>query len=893
MEVKMLKKKILSVLMVTLLMVSVLYQAAGCKNILNDLDFPVPESVEADYNTMFTLPQIIAIDKDGNEYVADVIVKDKDGNVIDSIGNMFFVRINANYTAEYSVEYKSKTVKKTMEIIVGDKSKPVITVLSSKYIALLSDGTFTIPVNDITVTDNLTQNPVVTYSVFFNGTEIVVNTDLSFTLNELGDYEIKISARDEKGNIGTKSITLTVYASPDEILNFDFEDASQINMIYGYEDSNWEQVNYAIKSYSELEIPHPSMGGDYCLWYSPTKSNPGGSQETFAYFILDLGVVLKKGTTISFLYYYEKPEGYDPDSSLRLGIPDETSLHQEDEVAKFNTYGGPSTRFNFWHKLEYTLKEDMNKIEFELYSYTGLNNGTEINLYVDNIRIASAFDYAFDFEKESQLDMVYGYEEGSGVQSLYDIKSYSEIGITAPQNSGQSCLWYAPAVSNPGGWTRADLTIDFREIMPAGTAVSFLYYYQKPDSYDPDCSLKVGEVVENLGEDCEIAQFNTHGGKSFNTWHKLGLRLKSDLQVLKFEMYSYTGSGDDGTQINLYIDCIMTGESALDYDEFQFENEDELYKVYGYSNGEWVQSEYDIVSYSEIGISAPVGGGNNCLWYSPVLSSPDGGNWSRSDITIDFGKVIPAGKVLSFMYYFQIPQGYNIEASLKVGEPVNDLSTSDEVAAFKSSGKAFNEWHKLEVTLKADLSKIKFELFIVSGAYDAREINLFMDCIELSDSVQVQYNSFDFEDEAQLSVFESANIPQHDMHVGFSLVSYADIGMEAPEGCGEKLLKVVTTHGNGYMPFYIHNGFVVPQGATISFRIYKPGTKTDGFKIRYEDELVTPNYMSEGQWHDFTFTTPVASDTKFGYDIYLYIRNYDLVPGAAYYIDNFTITMPN
>jgi DNA-binding transcriptional regulator YiaG len=314
------------------------------------------------------------------------------------------------------------------------------------------------------------------------------------------------------------------------------------------------------------------------------------------------------------------------------------------------------------------------------------------------------------------------------------------------------------------------------------------------------------------------------------------------------------------------------------YNSFDFEDEAQLSAFESVNPPEHdMHVGLSLVSYTDIGMQAPAGCGEKLL----KLVTTHGNEYMP--FYIHNGFVVPVGTTISFRIYKPgtKTQGFKIA--------YEDVRVPSDI--YYSEG----QWHNFTFTTPvASDSKFGDDIYFYIRNYDlVAGAAYYIDNFTISDPPP-QYNSFDFEDEAQLSAFESVNPPEHDMHVGLSLVSYTDIGMQAPAGCGEKLLKLVTTHGNGYMPFYIHNGFVVPQGATISFRIYKPGTKTNGFKISYEDIRVPSDiYYSEGQWHDFTFTTPVASDSKFGYDIYLYIRNYDLVAGATYYIDNFTITMPN
>ena len=94
---------------------------AACSNSEDTLElaeFPVPESVTAQYQTVFTLPVVTAKDTEGNEYIATAEVSDASGNKIVLDGYSFFVDSTEDYTAVYRVRAGGKRAEKSMKIVV-------------------------------------------------------------------------------------------------------------------------------------------------------------------------------------------------------------------------------------------------------------------------------------------------------------------------------------------------------------------------------------------------------------------------------------------------------------------------------------------------------------------------------------------------------------------------------------------------------------------------------------------------------------------------------------------------------------------------------------------------------------------------------------------------------
>ncbi|NLC17463.1 MAG: hypothetical protein GX756_06270, partial [Clostridiales bacterium] len=78
-----------------------------------------------------------------------------------------------------------------------------------------------IPVGLISVTDDVTEQPIVTYSVKLGEEEISIS-DGAFLIEQDGLYEVTIKAEDADGNISTKAFTVWGYFREDEVIA-DFE----------------------------------------------------------------------------------------------------------------------------------------------------------------------------------------------------------------------------------------------------------------------------------------------------------------------------------------------------------------------------------------------------------------------------------------------------------------------------------------------------------------------------------------------------------------------------------------------------------------------------------------------------------------------------------------------
>jgi len=732
-------------LILSSILICMLCVVGACNDKRPELVFEVPEFYETELGRPFELPEVTA-KADNVDYVVTYVIKDEEGNQVNA-------QISPNdfmtYTVEFTVVFFNENVTKTMELRVVDRTPPTISVAKQSYLAVLeTTSAFTIPTDDFTFKDasaKKAEDITVNYSVTYDGSQVTLDSNLTFALSQAGEYVITIQAKDQSNNTATKTVPVKVFNTLEEVINIGFEDEADINRLYGYEDEHWQQSLYYIKPYSELSIGKPEGGGDYCLQYSPSQNDPGGMGNAISFIIIDLGVVIPKDTVITFQYYYKKPDSYTPTNVyLKVGPADVGSdLPEGDRIAKFNEDGkGGAKQFNTWITFEYTAKTDMDRIEFEMWATTGHENlATEIFMFVDNIKVKDAggpvLIERFDFENDDELDCITPYD--GWVDTEFDVVEYKDINVPAPEGGGNSCLWFAPTASNPGNdnWTRAAIAIDFGAKMPAGTPISFMFYYQKPASFDPDVSFKVGPKIDgDLGDDTKImdAPINNYGGYTFNTWHYFTCRLDTEEQFVKFEVYSYTGDSD-GTQIELYIDCISILEGDCYYSEFHFENNDELFKVDGDPEGEWTDCEWDIASYQDLGIDAPEGGGQYCLWYNAALNNPEGNDWSRADIKVDFGKPLPKGTVVYFKYYVNTQTaGFTPDLALKVGKSVNDLADKYKVAEFGTDKLDFNKWYTLNFTLDEDLSVIKFETYIVAPASnDKTKVKIYVDDIVIGE----------------------------------------------------------------------------------------------------------------------------------------------------------------
>ena len=212
------KRKIL--LLITI--VSMLLFTVSCKD-EKTLTLEVPQSVQAAYLTEFELPVIYASDNKGEKYLSVISVKDSEGRVVETENGKFLIEDLNGYTVTYTVTVEEITLTKVMKIVVVDETAPVITYTGEEeyFYNALKEPVWQIPVDLISVTDDVTEQPIVTYSVKLGEKEISVS-DGAFLIEQEGLYEVTIKAEDEYGNISTKTFTVVGYFREDEVVA-DFE----------------------------------------------------------------------------------------------------------------------------------------------------------------------------------------------------------------------------------------------------------------------------------------------------------------------------------------------------------------------------------------------------------------------------------------------------------------------------------------------------------------------------------------------------------------------------------------------------------------------------------------------------------------------------------------------
>lgn len=212
------KRKIL--LLITI--ISVLLFTVSCKD-EKTLTLEVPQSVQAAYLTEFELPVIYASDNKGEKYLSVISVKDSEGRVVETENGKFLIEDLNGYTVTYTVTVEEITLTKVMKIVVVDETAPVITYTGEEeyFHNALKEPVWQIPIDLISVTDDVTMQPIVTYTVKLGEEEISVS-DGAFLIEQDGLYEVTIKAEDEYGNISTKTFTVLGYFREDEVVA-DFE----------------------------------------------------------------------------------------------------------------------------------------------------------------------------------------------------------------------------------------------------------------------------------------------------------------------------------------------------------------------------------------------------------------------------------------------------------------------------------------------------------------------------------------------------------------------------------------------------------------------------------------------------------------------------------------------
>ncbi len=262
--------------------------------------FSVQASVDANYNTVFEIPEVVA-EEGGKIFSTEITVsKRSDGVAVAVYNNQLLIEDLDGYTVRYVADCGAFSQTKEMVVNVVDTLAPAIAFdgFTDAKVYTKTTTSFAIPVDKVRATDNLS-NAKITYKVFKDGQEVVVFND-KLNVSEKGVYDVVFYATDANGNVAEK--TLKVYSVDcDPSLYMDFETEYDTDKVYG----NNMTANYLQNTrvrYDEVGIAKPANGGDYAVRLTPILN------AMYPRYNIDFGKELPAGTKVSYQLYFEAYE---------------------------------------------------------------------------------------------------------------------------------------------------------------------------------------------------------------------------------------------------------------------------------------------------------------------------------------------------------------------------------------------------------------------------------------------------------------------------------------------------------------------------------------------------------------------------------------------------------
>lgn len=263
-------------------------------------NFLVQTSMDANYATVFEIPEVVFADENGKLISAEISVSKRNGEEVKISNNELFIDDLNGYIVSYRAYNGEKQETKEMQISVVDTLAPVISFegLDDVKVYTKDTTTYQIPVEKVKASDNLSK-PNISYEVFKDGQKVVTSKD-TLDVSETGKYEVIFSAKDANGNVGNK--TLNVYSVDcNENMYLNFETEWDTDKIYG-SNMTGNYLRMTRVRYDDWDIAKPENGGDYAVLMTPILNS------MYPRYYLDFGKELPAGTKVSYQLYFEAHE---------------------------------------------------------------------------------------------------------------------------------------------------------------------------------------------------------------------------------------------------------------------------------------------------------------------------------------------------------------------------------------------------------------------------------------------------------------------------------------------------------------------------------------------------------------------------------------------------------
>jgi hypothetical protein len=637
-------------------------------------------------------------------------------------------------------------------------------------------------------------------------------------------------------------VTIQLKEYPDVI---DFENKLHTN--YFKTPNNNNAVNFERINYNDTEINKLTGGGDYALKLTPTV-NPWP----------EFHIIMKDKfkAMISFDYYIETPTSGD----FSWNSKNSNTGDNLGEIESFTKTSGN------WYHAEHVFNFESNEIW--LWLYLDYPSVSDVHIYIDNIRIINIDKFPGVLDIENSYHMFFINTPDNDNAVTINKYSYSDLAISPLSDGGNYAMKFTPTV-NP--WP--EIHIMLKENFSAGFRIEFDYFIQSSVSGIYAWNYKNPTTGASIGE---LDRFENAYN---NTWYHASHTINFDSSEIW--LWLYLDGYPDVTEVNIYIDNFRVIRVIEDVftGVFDFETEEQInYFKSVNPAGHTMNVVFDIVSYEDAGLTVPSGCGDSLMKITPT--HPDCGHLL---FEIHNNYIIPSGSSISFKLYIQAPQSAS-NFYLRYWD-----NSADDVRNLSS-----NQWYDIVIHTTIDSPQNYIYLYLRNYAINpATNLNMYIDNLTVITGWSMD-DGFNFETEEQINYFNSVNPAGHTMNVVFDIVSYEDVGLTVPSGCGDSLMKITPTHPDcGHLLFEIHNNYIIPSGSSISFKLYIQAPQSaSNFYLRYWDNSADDvRNLSSNQWYDIVIHTTIDSPQNY---IYLYLRNYAINPATNLnmYIDNLTISLP-
>lgn len=398
------------------------FAACGGEKTLDIVDWE-NESLEVTLGDSYTVPQKTARDKEGKSYPVEIkVLKKATGTEIPLIYGAFDVFDVSGYDVLYTATSENAKALKTVTLTVKDEGKPVVMIKGNNVAEV--NKRFTFPEISVYDDSGKTEN---TIEVYDDANHKVSSDEEGFTPAQIGEYELRVTAKDEDGNEGSRVFKIFARSQVKENELDAFDDAGLAYTAYSQGKSG--ELNQGVKSQAVFSAFKKSVrSGGSAMFES------GSGERTGIYLSPRMDSANLQGDTYDYI-------------SVWYFIAD--GLGQEHEVI-YGT-GKKTVQSNVWQELRITGDEVGNFTRWFFNLRTGHSAIMEVSngmlpckVFVDDVYAVKTAENRIDGLKESYaMNEAVTFTAGSGVKTdLYynGTVEEAESGVL-PEQAGQYTLF--------------------------------------------------------------------------------------------------------------------------------------------------------------------------------------------------------------------------------------------------------------------------------------------------------------------------------------------------------------------------------------------------------------------------------------------------------------------